>query len=193
MSETSIILSNQKWEEFTSNLRAFIARRVSNQSDAEDLTQDVLLKIHCNAHQLNDAEKLHAWIYQIARRTIIDYYRSKHPEVEFSETLNDLAVEDFRNEKAEAEVLSWLVPMIADLPAKYSEALQMTDVQGFTQNELAQKLNISIPGAKSRVQRGREKLKEILMKCCFVEFDRAGKISEWKAKTANCNYCETEK
>lgn len=193
MSETSVIFSNKKWEEFTKNLRAFIARRVSDRSDAEDLTQDVLLKIHTSVHQLNDVEKIHAWIYQIARRIIIDHYRSKHPEVELSETLNDFAAENARDEKAEAEVLSWLAPMIADLPAKYGEALQMIDVQGITQNELAQKLNISLPGAKSRVQRGREKLKEILIQCCHVEFDRTGRIEEWKAKRESCNYCEIKK
>jgi RNA polymerase sigma-70 factor (ECF subfamily) len=193
MSETAVVLSNPKWEEFTASLRKFIARRVSNQTDAEDLTQDVLLKIHSNAHQLNEAEKLHAWIYQIARRTIIDYYRSRKTEVEFSETLNDLAAEEVRNEKAEAEVLSWLEPMIADLPDKYREALQMTDVQGFTQNELAQKLDISVSGAKSRVQRGREKLKEIIVRCCYVEFNHAGQVSEWKPKTDKCNYCDTPK
>lgn len=191
MNETNVVLSNQKWEEFTASLRNFIARRVSNQTDAEDLTQDVLLKIHCHAHQLNEAEKLHAWIYQIARRTIIDYYRNRKTEVEISETLNDLAAEEVRNEFAEAEVLSWLAPMIADLPEKYGEALQMTDVQGITQNELAQKLNISVSGAKSRVQRGREKLKEIIVQCCHIEFNRSGQVSEWKPKNDKCNYCGT--
>ena len=193
MSETSIVLSNDKWEEFRFALRNFIARRVSDSSAAEDMTQDVLLKIHCRVSQLNDSEKLHAWIFQIARRTIIDYYRSKKPEAEFSEIIHDSAAEPSSDEEAESEVLSWLAPMVADLPLRYGEALQMTDMQGMTQNELAQKLNISLSGAKSRVQRGREKLKEMLIQCCHVEFDRAGRVSEWKAKTENCNYCDPKK
>lgn len=182
------------WSEFAARLKSFIARRVSNPADAEDLAQDVLYKIYARIHQLNEPEKVHAWLFQIARNAITDYYRAGDRKLEFYDELPETAaVEGLFDGAAEEEVLSWLAPMTANLPEKYRQALQLTDFQGLTQKQLAERLGISLSGAKSRVQRGRERLREVLSRCCHLEFDRAGRVTEWQSKTGDCRYCRIEK
>jgi RNA polymerase sigma-70 factor (ECF subfamily) len=67
--------------------------------------------------------------------------------------------------------------------------LELTDVQGLTQKELAERLNLSLSGAKSRVQRAREKLKGVLTECCHIEVDRRGRVVDWESRQQDCRYC----
>lgn len=69
---------------------------------------------------------------------------------------------------------------IKRLPEKYREALELTEFQGLSQKELSEKLGISYSGAKSRVQRGRRKLKQLLEGCCHIEADRYGNIVDFR-------------
>ena len=194
MNAKSVVLSNEMWNEFSARLKSFIARRVSNPADAEDLAQDVLCKIYANVHQLSGPAKVHAWLFQIARNAIVDYYRNGDRKLEFHDELPETpAIDEQFDQDAEEEVLSWLAPMTNELPEKYRQALQLADFQGLTQKDLAEKLDISLSGAKSRVQRGREKLREVLIKCCHLEFDHAGRVAEWQSKTGDCLYCQIEK
>lgn len=189
MSDHSSALTEQLWGDFTSHLRRFIACRVSDEADVDDILQEVFIKIHRGIDRLEDPSKLHAWVYQITRNVIIDHYRKADKVVEVKSELPDVLAEDTGNEEVEAEVATWLRPMMEELPEKYREALQLTDVQGLTQKELAERLNISISGAKSRVQRAREKLKDVLLECCHVEVDRRGKVVDWESREPDCGYC----
>jgi RNA polymerase sigma-70 factor (ECF subfamily) len=64
-------------------------------------------------------------------------------------------------------------------------------LEGLTQKELAERLGISLSGAKSRVQRGREQLKEMLHECRTFEFDRRGKVTECQPRArGGCQECE---
>lgn len=174
--------TEQIWEEFSSALRSFISRKVNNPSLTEDILQDVFVKIHSNIDSLKENTKIRSWIYQITRNTIIDYYRKQIIKLE---DIDELSLEDEGatndiNNMIELEpmksVVSGLKGMIDDLPEKYSQALYLVEFEGLTQVELAQKLGISVSGAKSRVQRGRQLLKDSLMKCCHFELDRYGTI-----------------
>ena len=60
---------------FHSPLEQFIRRRISDETTAEDVLQDVFLKIHQHMETLRDVRKLESWIYQITRNTIIDSFR----------------------------------------------------------------------------------------------------------------------
>lgn len=174
--------TEQIWEEFSSALRSFISRRVSNSSHIEDILQDVFIKIHSNIDSLKEDTKIRSWVYQITRNTIVDYYRKQ--KIKF-EDIDEILLEDEGainniNNMIELEptqkVAAGLKGMIDDLPEKYSQALYLVEFEGLTQVELAKKLGISVSGAKSRVQRGRQLLKDSLMKCCHFELDLYGAI-----------------
>lgn len=189
MSDQPTVSIDQVWDDFTAQLRRFIAGRIQNEADADDILQEVFIKIHRSIDRLEDQSKLQAWVYQIARNAIIDYYRKSEQAVEAPGELPEVLTEGSSEEEVEAEVATWLQPMMEELPEKYREALHLTEIQGLTQKEMAERLNISLSGAKSRVQRAREKLKGVLLECCHVEVDRRGKVVDWESKEPDCRYC----
>lgn len=179
------------WNTFHEPLMGFIQRRVSDPASAEDILQDVFLKVHTRIATLQDMDKLASWLYQIARNAIADYYRKRRPDIGVPETL---ALELEQDEREIERVLALSVKiMLNDLPDIYREALVLTEYEGLTQRELAERLGISLSGAKSRVQRGRRMLKQMLLDCCHFEFDRRGAIINYQPRCDCCaaQECET--
>lgn len=172
------------WNELNVDLKKFIARRVPNGSDVEDLLQETLFKIHRSIDRLAEDSNVYAWVYKVTRNTIVDYYRKQQPYVSLN-TSSDLP-DDFAQEvlsrDALGEIAACLRPMLDYLPEKHREALVLTDLEGMTQAELAKHLGLSLSGAKSRVQRAREQLKELLMECCHFEFDCVGRVVDYTCK-----------
>ena len=175
------------WETFHVPLQQFIRRRVSDDDTAEDLLQDVFLKIHQHVETLKDAKKLESWIYTLTRNAIIDYYRSTRPttSLDVPETLQ--LPEDLPDEDVVSELFPSVRAMVTSLPAQDRQALILTEYQGLTQKELAERLGLSVSGAKSRVQRARAKLKQQLLDCCHFELDRRGHVIDYQPRCACCS------
>jgi len=182
------LTTERVWEEFHTPLQQFIRRRISDEETAEDVLQDVFLKIHQHMDALKDVRKLESWIYQITRNVIIDAYRSRRQEA----TLESAEALDLPEELPDDDIVSELLPsvraMVRNLPELDRQALVLTEYQGLTQKELAERLGLSLSGAKSRVQRAREKLKHQLMECCQIELDRRGHIIDYQPR---CQCCVT--
>jgi RNA polymerase sigma-70 factor, ECF subfamily len=178
------IASEQLWETFSGPLHQFIQRRVPDAHSAEDILQDVFLKIHTRIDTLRTPDRLTSWIYQITRNAIADYYRAQRPTAELAETLP--AVDDLADDDVVRELSPCVAAMVAALPEAYREALRLTEYQGFSQKELSERLGISFSGAKSRVQRARAKVKEQLLDCCQFQFDRVGRIIDYQSRRACC-------
>ena len=175
------------WLNFGNDLRGFIARRVPNPDDAEDLLQETFVKIHRNLDGLQEDDKLAAWVYQIARNGIIDYYRRQGRGLDSLAELSEdddwlPAEESDEAETIEQEVACWLQPMVESLTDKYRQALWLTEYEGLSQVDLAVRLGISVSGAKSRVQRGRAMLRQQLLDCCQFDFDRRGGIIGYRPR-----------
>jgi RNA polymerase sigma-70 factor (ECF subfamily) len=165
-------------------LRGFLAKRISNQADIEDTAQDILVRVYQGAGQLSDESRIHGWIWQIAKNAVVDYYRRKKVREVGIDDL-DLEAED-RLPDVEGVVESWLAPMIGALPDPYREAVQLSELDGLPLAEVAARLSISLSGAKSRVQRGRARLRAALMACCQFEFDRSGRIVGYRKLGNEC-------
>ncbi len=176
----------QVWEAFHTPLHHFIRRRVSDETVAEDLLQEVFLKIHQHVENLKDVKRLESWIYQITRNAIIDHYRSQKQLA----PLDAVDILDWPEELPDDDVVSELLPcvraMVLALPNQDRQALILTEYQGLTQKELAARLGLSFSGAKSRVQRAREKLKQQLLTCCHFELDRRGHILNYQPRCITC-------
>lgn len=179
------------WKNFHSKLRQFILMRVNNKDDADDILQEVFIRIYKRIDTLKEEQKLSSWIFQITRNVIIDYYRSQKESKEFNDEIISGKIDE---EDPISKLTVGLSEFIEHLPPNYKEAIQLTEIEGIKQRELAEKLGISITGAKSRVQRGRERLKEMLLDCCNFEFDSAGKMSDFSKKINCCeNFVELKK
>jgi len=148
-----------------------------------DIVQEVFNKISSNLESLKDEEKVHIWIYRITRNAIFDYYRKQQPSENLPLQLQAPEEEDAK------ELSACIRPMIESLPDKYKEALTLTEQNGMTRKQLSERLGISFSGAKSRVQRGREKLKEMLTACCHNEADRYGHIIDFRHERSTGQDC----
>lgn len=184
---------NAEASRFADALRAFVVRRVRPQ-DADDVVQDVLMRIQRGAGGVRESERAEAWVYGVARRTIADYFRARGRtrEVGIETSLDDLAATpptepvhlgDFDGDHSvHEEVLGWLRPIAEGLPDGYREALLMADFEGRTQREVARSLGLSLSGAKSRVQRARILLGKRLRACCELHFDREGRVVDFRRR-----------
>lgn len=180
------------WRACSSELKAFIVKRVSNASFADDILQEVFIKIHEKIDTLKDSTKINSWIYQITRNAIVDYYRKRKVELLDLQLLSDTELGIAENSKEQNEenpqtrAALGLHLMVDALPEKYAQALRMVELNGLSQVQLAKELNISVSAAKSRVQRGRQMLKDSLMQCCHYEFDTYGTILSSHPITCCC-------
>ncbi len=173
------------WDQYSRRLLAFLRGKVSNEADAEDLLQEVFLRIHTNLAGLRSLCRLESWVYQIARNAVIDHYRSRRITEDLPETL---AVDQaFYEEDLEAELAPSLRELVNTLPEPYREALLLTEYQGISQKDLATRLGISNSGAKSRVQRARAMIRDNLLSCCHFELDRRGRIVDYYERCCCCN------
>lgn len=167
------------YDRFAAELQAFLRRRVADPATADDLMQSVWLKVHERLAGLCEADKVAPWLFQIARHALIDHQRRLRPTEalppEISPDETDAQLPDLRPAVAR---------FLEVLPAEDREALRLTEFDGLTQRELADRLGLSLSGAKSRVQRARAKLREQLEQCCRFEFDRRGNIIEAHALPA---------
>jgi RNA polymerase sigma-70 factor, ECF subfamily len=175
------------WKSLNTPLERFIRSKTPDTETAHDLLQDVYIKIHRGIDTLRDNERTEAWVYQIARNTITDYYRREKPTVEISDFI--VSPEEETEDEITARLTKSVRGMIDFLPDDYREALLLTEYEGLSQKELAERAGISLSGAKSRVQRGRKLLREMLLACCHFQFDRLGKVIDYYPR---CQCCAEE-
>jgi RNA polymerase sigma-70 factor (ECF subfamily) len=176
--------SESVYERFDAPLRRFVRSRVRDREAADDVVQEVYLRVHSRLHTVRDCARLPGWLYQIARNAIVDHYRGRRESVDLPETLSSPA--DPCEDDVQCELAAGLAPMIESLPERYRLALILTMEEGLTREELAGRLGVSVSGAKSRVQRARERLKQMLLECCHFELDRFGHVIGYEERCCCC-------
>lgn len=192
--------SIETWQRLHDGLRAFIAKRVSNAAEVDDLLQEVFLRIHLKIDGLKDPDRLVSWVYRITRHAIIDHYRAPVRRREVPAGLaGDIeaagglplvpAGQPGDSSESRAELAGCLRPMIDQLAKDYREALVLVELAGLTQQAGAKRLGLSLSGMKSRVQRGRKHLKRMLDDCCLIQLDRRRGVMEYAVRRAGCDPC----
>ena len=177
--------------ELHARLRAFVGRRISDPHAADDVAQEVLLRLHRSLGELRADDRLDAFAYRIARNAVIDHYRSRArvkeaalpPEDVIARLETDGAGDDERDDhRGRQELARCLEPIARRLPEPYREALTLTDLGDLTQAEAAERAGVTVPGMKSRVQRARAQLHEQLTSCCDVVLDSRQGIADVERK-----------
>lgn len=176
----------EAWEAYRAKLHRFVLARVKDEAAAEDIVHDVLVRAYARRDTLRDRGKLGQWLYQIARNAIVDYYRRRKPAEELPDDVVDEEV--YASGEAERELARCLTPFVEELPTHYRQAVVLAELQGLTQREVASELGLSVSGAKSRVQRARQRLQAMLVECCRLEFDSRGGVADYEPK-GNCKAC----
>ncbi|MHC2990347.1 hypothetical protein OB13_01620 [Pontibacter sp. HJ8] len=171
------------WEGLKDNLYRFILKRVKNQVEAEDILQEVFIKIHLNLDNLTNHANVQAWAYQITRNQIVDFYKKTRHAVELQDTTLEKLPEPERK-----LMYCCFESFIHELPQKYRKVIELINFEGKKQQEVAELLGVSLANTKSRVHRAKEMLKEKFVTCCQFTLDDHGKLTGEQ----NCQRCGFE-
>ncbi len=177
----------QIWQDYGDRLRRFLVAKTASPEDAEDLLQEVLIKTYRHLPTLNDPKKFQAWLFQIARNTLTDYYRKRRVPVS-DRSLPEPPALDGEDDhgKVRQELSRCLQPFLKRLPKNYREAVEAVDLKGQSQKALAEEWGLSHSAVKSRVQRGRKMLKELFHACCTYQMDARGNIITYEGNKNCC-------
>lgn len=176
----------QVWNDMNDRLTNFVNGKVKDPELTKDIVQDVFLKAFTKFDTLKNKEKLVSWIYQITRNEIISHFR----KLNFDTSSDIIEAEENSEESLTSELTHCISPFIDTLPEKYKQAIILADIENVPQKDIAEQLNISYSGAKSRVQRGRELLKSAYDQCCAISTDVYGDVIDYKAKKCNQPSCD---
>jgi RNA polymerase sigma-70 factor (ECF subfamily) len=186
------------WRALHERLFSFVRARVATAQDAEDLIQDVFARIQSRDGLDPDLEDPSAWLFRVTRNAIVDHHRrrAKESRVESALTADPTPVVPTRPASDESEaderarMLSACVrPFVDQLPEPYAEALRLTDLGGMSQAEAARQLGLSPSGMKSRVQRGRKMLRQLVVDCCEVQLDARKHIVDFEPRPVESSDC----
>ncbi len=166
--------------DFSTKLRAFIRRRVRDDATADDVTQETLLKVFRSRAALRDGQRLEAWLYRIARTTLIDFHRRAKPTEELPESLSAESGDEVA--ALRLAVMASTKRFLEELPEAYREPVRLAELEGLPLAKIALRSGLSLTAVKSRVRRGRAMLKRKLQDCCRFEFDRHGKVIGWERR-----------
>jgi RNA polymerase sigma-70 factor (ECF subfamily) len=167
------------WKQFNEELYFFILKKVKNEAATNDIFQNTFLKIHKNLHQLNDEEKLKAWVFQIARNEITNYFKQESVYVAVTKETKEIESENYEN-------ICCFDKFINDLPLIYKEPIELVYLKGKKQYEVSEILNISLANVKARIRRAKDILKKNFNECCKYQFDKNGSL----IGEPNCSKCD---
>lgn len=172
------------WNQFSDALKKFILSKVKEKNIAEDILQEVFIKIHLKKHLLQQETKLKPWLFSIANNAILDYFRKNKSNI--SKNIFDLKEEQ---EEDTHSAKDCLLPLILNLPKTYKEVLLLSEIKGLKQKEVAQQLNLSLAATKSRILRGKEALKKGFIACCDYTLTKEGHLKGEHKNIEDCKVC----
>jgi RNA polymerase sigma-70 factor (ECF subfamily) len=166
------------WRNFNQSMYALICKKVNHQDYCHDILQEVYIKVIQNIDKVSSASNLKSYLLRMADNAVTDHYRLKSNKSHDEFQNDDILVAEETILKDESLQLAdcCLRPMIESLEPIYREALIMTELDGLTQKQFAAKIGISVTNAKIRVHRAKQKLKEVIERCCDYRFDSYGNI-----------------
>lgn len=160
------------WHRHEAELRAWLRGRLGNEHDAQDMLQNLFLKALRQNRKFCELDNARAWLFEVARNALSDHLRLRKEQVELPE---DLVHEP--EEPVSVDSLAACLPRaLAEMPEEDREALTLCDLEGLNQADYARLKGLSLPGAKSRIQRARKRLRVHLTAACQVRFDETGKV-----------------
>jgi RNA polymerase sigma-70 factor (ECF subfamily) len=169
-------------EQLYKPLFLYINKRINNQLDSEDLTQEVFYKLSKSKNE--DVKHIKSWVYTVAKNAITDYYRKKK---RFTEGLDNVEYQEELSEKdAVNELSNCIAPFVNQLPEDYRKIMTLSELENVSQKEIAERYEMNYITVRSKIQRGRLKLKNLISDCCTVIQGGTGGIVEYE-KNKKCD------
>jgi RNA polymerase sigma-70 factor (ECF subfamily) len=152
------------YKHFNRPLFNLVYRYTYNSETAEDLLQDIFLKVFSHLQDIRNEETFVGWIYRIAINTCYSYLRGKKSKIQRTISLNEVDRKiEAKNHKSGDEIMrKSLDDAIQKLPGKMKSIFLLHDVQGFKHGEISRILGCSMGTSKSQLFKARMKLREHL-------------------------------
>ncbi|MGQ3679308.1 sigma-70 family RNA polymerase sigma factor [Tenacibaculum discolor] len=171
---------NKIWDTYKDHLLNFVNTKVNDKHIADDILQEVSLKLYKSFAKEIEIKDYKNWLFQVTRNTIADYYRK---QVKQDKIVINQPETNINFAPCVCDLSSFIIQQY--LPEKYSEPLYLSDIEQKPQQEIADTLNLSLTATKSRIQRGRKKLKELAIECVDISYNNKGQITDFTLKK-NC-------
>lgn len=164
-------------------IHQYFIKNVANREDANDLTQEVWLKILKNRSHSSPINNVKSWMFTVARNTLIDFYR-KHNQTKSLSDWDSIfeQLSDTDNAYLQTKLLTCLGLYIQDLPSDVKKILVASDLKGVSQKNLAEQLEIPYPTLRAKLQRGRKKIKKMFERDCYLALGKRGGVLDCRCK-----------
>ena len=169
---------NDIWRTYEGHLLNFINSKIEDKLNAKDILQEVSIKLFDNLNRGTEITNYKSWLFQVTRNTIADYYRKSNKHLDLQ--INTIETTNINSTACVCDLSSFIIKNY--LPEKYSEPLYLSDIEKKPQQEVAEILNLTITATKSRIQRGRVKLKELIDGCVNISYNNKGEIFDFQLK-----------
>jgi len=158
------------YENFKTPLFGLTFRYTYNFAAAEDLIQDIFIKVFTNLHTLDEDEAFIGWLYRISVNTCLSYLRSNKKWLQKTISLEEVRyyLSDASAEDADEMTNRPLEEAIRKLPPRLKSVFLLHDVQGFKHQEIANILGCSVGTSKSQLFKARMKIRKHLEKKQWV-------------------------
>ena len=163
------------WNTHATELRHWTSRRLADSAEVEDLLQDLFLKAMRQGERFCSVDNARAWLFEVARNALTDRLRARRD----SEALHDDLPETVEETATVDQLVSCLPRVLSELNEEDREAITWCDLQGMPQAEFARLKDLSVSGAKSRLQRARERLRTRMTTACQVKQDDSGQVVDF--------------
>ena len=160
------------WDLHENELRYFLQGRIKDTEIAEDLLQDVFVKALAEGQKFCQLDNTRAWLYRVTRNRLIDYLRTH----KIHEEVPDHLPEPVEVTEPVVNLSRCLPTALKNLNKQDREVIELCDLEGLNQAEYARRKEITVAGAKSRIQRARKRLKDELNTACKIVFDEQGNV-----------------
>jgi RNA polymerase sigma-70 factor (ECF subfamily) len=179
------------YDEYYRPVRRFILNTVRNEWVADDLVQETFIKINNNLETVRDASKLKSWIFRIAYNNCQDFFRSRgksssldNEEIqEIPEETSSPAVPATQKALEQFQMRQCVFGLVNHLPEPLRSVIILSDVDEFSQQEIADIIGITVANVKTRLHRARKKLKGLLEEHCVFEVDERNVLTCQPEKT----------
>jgi len=143
-------------------VRNIVYVTMNNSALVDDIAQEVFITVYKNLKYFRFESQFTTWLYRITVNRCKDYLRKMNVRKIFSPLEEGTDVTEYTTPAENNDVSKIVMDAISKLPAKLRMPLVLKDIEGFSYQEIAETLKCEMGTVKSRIFRGRERLKEIL-------------------------------
>jgi RNA polymerase sigma-70 factor (ECF subfamily) len=172
-----------RWARHEPELRGWLRARMPVAAEVEDVPQDSFIKVMRRQQRLSDVAQPRAWLFEVTRNTLIDRWRAAKPWERLPLDWEELPQETTPVDTVDA-LVACVPRVLSELDKQDREAIELCDLQGMAQAEFARRKGLSLPAAKSRVQRARQRMRERMAQDCQVSFDPQGRVDDFVPRPA---------